>query len=219
MNFLSKTALSTIAMAMVLTPAAALTANATRATHNQTKQDSCRNLNRSQQKIVDKIYFGNSWQVAKFQSLTNQKNAKNCKVSINSFEYLKRFGNFENLVAALKYTGLDATVAAAGTNTVFAPTDDAFAKLPKGLVQELLTNPAQKSALKDILLYHVVAGASVDAATATTLTSATMANGKTVAIKSVNGKLFLNNSQVVLYDIKTTNGIIHVIDSVLVPAS
>ena len=216
MNLIKRIALGTAAMAAVAAPLTTLTASAKGGERPTTKQE-CRQLRRDQQKIIDHIYFGNSWQLKKFQNLTDMQNAQNCAPRFDTADYLERFGNFESLTAALKYTGLYKTLEGPGPFTVFAPTDDAFAKLPPALVQSLLTDPAQKAALTDILLYHVVPGAKVEAATAKTLTSAVMADGKTVTIKQQGGKLFINDSQVVLYDIRTTNGVIHVIDTVLVP--
>lgn len=216
MNLVKRIALSTAAMAFAVAPVTALTASA-KGGADKYDQQSCRQLRRQQQTIVDHIYFGNNWQLKKFQGLTNAQNAQNCAPKLSSYEYLRRFGNFESLTAALNYTGLNATLNGPGQFTVFAPTDDAFAKLPPALVQGLLNDPAQKQALTDILLYHVVAGAKVEAATAKTLTTATTAGGKTINISTKGNKLFINDSQVVLYDIRTTNGVIHVIDTVLVP--
>ncbi len=174
-------------------------------------------LSRQQQRLVDRFDFENPWHLQRFQNLTNQKNEVKCMPMQTSYAYLSEFGNFESLTAALNYTGLDKVLDSEGKFTVFAPTDNAFAKLPAGLVNTLLTDPSKKAALTDILLYHVVSGATVPAATAMTLTSATMADGKTITIKMMNGNLFINNSQVVLYDVMTSNGIIHVIDTVLIP--
>ena len=217
MKFLKKAAISSLAMATLFTPMAAGAVQA-KGEGRSTNQE-CRQLRSDQQRIIDHIYFGSSWQLNKFQKLTNDQNDKNCKARYSTVDYLERFGNFTSLTAALKYTGLDATLNGPGPFTVLAPTDDAFAKLPASLVQSLLTDPAQKSTLSNILLYHVVGGAKVDAATASTLTSATAANGSTFKISQKNGSLYINDSKVVLYDIKTTNGIIHVIDTVLVPSS
>lgn len=218
MNILQKVAVSTVAMSAVLMPMTATSALASNG-NKQTAKQECRQLRNSQQRIIDKIYFGNEWQLNKFQKLTNQQNAKDCAPRFSTVDYLERFGNFTSLVASLKYTGLDATLEGPGPFTVFAPTDDAFAKLPPSLVQGLLTDPAQKAALSNILLYHAVGGAKVDAATASTLTTATAANGSSFSISKKNGSLYINDSKVQLYDIKTTNGIIHVIDTVLVPSS
>jgi transforming growth factor-beta-induced protein len=98
---------------------------------------------------------------------------------------------------------------------VFAPTDDAFAKLPAGTLDSLLL-PENKQALTDILLYHVVSG-KVMAADVVGLTSATTVLGKDVAIKVDMGNVYINDAQVIITDIETSNGVIHVIDSVILP--
>jgi uncharacterized surface protein with fasciclin (FAS1) repeats len=121
---------------------------------------------------------------------------------------------FTTLVAALSAAGLVDTLNSAGPFTVFAPTNDAFAKLPAGTVEALL---ADKAALTNILLYHVAAG-SVPASTVVTLESATTVQGSKVFISVRGGKVFLNGTvQVIITDIKASNGIIHVIDTVLLP--
>ena len=98
---------------------------------------------------------------------------------------------------------------------MFAPTDDAFAKLPAGTIDELL-KPENKQKLTDILLYHVVSG-KVLAADVVTLTEAETVLGQKVMIKVVDGKVYINDSQVIITDILTSNGVIHVIDAVLLP--
>lgn len=126
-------------------------------------------------------------------------------------------GSFNTLVAALQATGLDSVLADENaTFTVFAPTDDAIALLGEETISALLDDT---ETLSDILLYHVISGAAVDASTAISLAgnNATMANGDDVALSLVNGALFVNDSQVVATDIMTSNGIIHVIDAVLIP--
>jgi uncharacterized surface protein with fasciclin (FAS1) repeats len=122
---------------------------------------------------------------------------------------------FETLTAALSAAGLVETLQGEGPFTVFAPTDDAFAALPEGSVESLLEDPT--GALTDILLYHVVSG-EVDAATVVGLTTATTVNGADVAIAVVDGKVILNgNAEVIITDIMASNGIIHVIDAVILP--
>jgi transforming growth factor-beta-induced protein len=126
-------------------------------------------------------------------------------------------GSFNTLAAALKAADLVDTLKGEGPFTVFAPTDEAFAKLPAGTVETLL-KPENKDKLKGILTYHVVAG-NVKAADVVTLSEAKTVNGKAVTVKVTDGKVFLNGStQVVKTDIETTNGVIHVIDTVLLPA-
>lgn len=122
-------------------------------------------------------------------------------------------GRFTTLVAALQAAGLVETLAGDGPFTVFAPTDDAFAKLPAGTVEALLADPEQ---LKAILLYHVVAG-KVMASDAKMLNEAETVNGAKIMITAQGEVLKINDSQVVLGDIKASNGVIHVIDAVLLP--
>jgi len=122
-------------------------------------------------------------------------------------------GRFETLVAALEATDLDSTLKGEGPYTVFAPTDDAFGKLPDGTVEALLNDIPT---LKDILLYHVVAG-KVMADDVVKLTSATTVLGKPVTI-SVSGSIVkVNDAKVTVTDIECSNGVIHVIDTVLLP--
>jgi transforming growth factor-beta-induced protein len=128
-------------------------------------------------------------------------------------------GRFTTLVAAVTAGGLVDTLVGAGPFTVFAPTDEAFAKLPAGTVEGLL-KPENLETLKNILLYHVVPG-TVMAADVVTLdgkTADTAYAGKSIAISVMDGKVYLNkNVQVIITDIVTSNGVIHVIDTVLLP--
>ncbi len=126
-------------------------------------------------------------------------------------------GRFTTLVAAVGAAELVETLKGEGPFTVFAPTDDAFAALPAGTVDELL-KPENKQKLTDILLYHVVSG-SVMAADVTALTSATTVLGKDVAVKVDMGNVYINEAKVIITDIATSNGVIHVIDAVLLPPS
>ncbi len=123
-------------------------------------------------------------------------------------------GSFKTLVAAVQAAGLVDTLKGAGPFTVFAPTDEAFAKLPKGTVENLL-KPENKAKLASILTYHVVAG-KVMAADAMKVDSATTVQGQKVAIKHTNG-VTVDNAKVVKADIATSNGVIHVIDTVIMP--
>ena len=126
-------------------------------------------------------------------------------------------GSFKTLAAALQAAGLVETLKGAGPFTVFAPTDEAFAKLPAGTVEGLL-KPEAKDKLAGILTYHVVAG-NVKAADVVKLSSAKTVNGKEVTIAVKDGKVILNgNVEVVKTDIAATNGTIHVIDGVLLPS-
>ena len=124
-------------------------------------------------------------------------------------------GRFTTLVAALQAAGLVETLQGDGPFTVFAPTDDAFAKLPAGTVESLLL-PENKQQLINILLYHVVAG-KVMAEDVVTLTEAETVLGQNVSIKVEMGKVYINESEVIITDIGTSNGVIHVIDTVLLP--
>jgi uncharacterized surface protein with fasciclin (FAS1) repeats len=127
-------------------------------------------------------------------------------------------GSFKTLATALGAAGLVETLKGEGPFTVFAPTDEAFAKLPSGTVEELL-KPENKSKLVDLLTYHVVAG-KVMAKTAVTLHSAEALNKKPIALSVKNDALTLNGSaKVSAADIDCTNGVIHVIDAVILPPS
>lgn len=123
-------------------------------------------------------------------------------------------GTFNTLVAAVKAAGLVDTLKGDGPFTVFAPTDEAFAKLPKGTVENLL-KPENRDTLVKILTYHVVAG-EVLAKDVVNLTSATTVQGGSVKISAKHG-VMINNAKVVAADVKTSNGVIHVIDTVLMP--
>lgn len=124
-------------------------------------------------------------------------------------------GSFKTLAAALQAAGLVDTLKGQGLFTVFAPTDEAFAKLPVGTVEELL-KPENKEKLKAILLYHVVAG-KVTSKQMVKLHSAKTVNGQTVTIAVKGGKVLINNATVVKADVEASNGVIHVIDTVLLP--
>lgn len=126
-------------------------------------------------------------------------------------------GQFETLAAALGAAGLVDTLKSEGPFTVFAPTDAAFAKLPEGTVESLL-KPENKDKLVAILTYHVVAG-KVDSTAVVELSEATTVNGADVAIAVNNGNVKINEATVVKADIDTSNGIIHVIDTVILPSS
>lgn len=124
-------------------------------------------------------------------------------------------GDFTTLAAALQAGGLVGTLKGDGPYTVFAPTDEAFAKLPDGTVEYLLL-PENKDELVEILTYHVVAG-KVEAVDVVKLSSATTANGSDVMIRVDEGSVFVNNSKVVATDIQASNGVIHVVDTVILP--
>lgn len=122
-------------------------------------------------------------------------------------------GRFTTLAAALGAANLVDTLKSEGPFTVFAPTDEAFAKLPAGTVEALL---GDIPTLTNILLYHVVAG-EVMASDVVTLSSAPTVLKKDVSVMVSDGKVMINNAQVIITDIKASNGVIHVIDAVLLP--
>jgi len=124
-------------------------------------------------------------------------------------------GSFQTLAAALQAAGLVETLKGPGPFTVFAPTDAAFAKLPAGTVESLL-KPENKAKLTAILMYHVVPG-RVLAAQVGGMASAPTANGQTLAISSENGIVTVDGARVTKADILCSNGVIHVIDTVLLP--
>jgi uncharacterized surface protein with fasciclin (FAS1) repeats len=124
-------------------------------------------------------------------------------------------GSFKTLAAALKAAGLVDTLKGKGPFTVFAPTDEAFAKLPPGTLESLL-KPENKQKLTEILTYHVVPG-SVMAADVAKMQSAKTVNGKSVTIKAADGSVMIDGAKVVKTDIAASNGVIHVIDSVILP--
>ncbi len=124
-------------------------------------------------------------------------------------------GHFQTLVAAVKAADLVNTLKGPGPFTVFAPTDEAFAKLPAGAVQDLL-KPENKSKLRSILMYHVVPG-KVMSADVVKLDSAKTAEGRTIGIKMEDGAVMVTSARVTKADIEASNGVIHVIDSVLIP--
>ncbi len=124
-------------------------------------------------------------------------------------------GSFKTLVAAVQAAGLAETLEGPGPYTVFAPTDDAFKKLPAGTVETLL-KPENKEKLKAILLYHVVQG-DVTAAQAMKMSSAKTVGGQDLSITTSGGTVMINDARVVKADIQASNGVIHVIDTVLLP--
>lgn len=124
-------------------------------------------------------------------------------------------GSFNTLVAAVQAAGLEATLRSDGPFTVFAPSDEAFAKLPAGTVETLL-KPENKDQLVSILTYHVVSGKVYSKSLAGKKLDAATVQGTTVAVDGTDG-VKVDNATVVAADIKTSNGVIHVIDSVLMP--
>lgn len=126
-------------------------------------------------------------------------------------------GSFHTLVAALQAAGLVDTLKGGGPFTVFAPTDDAFKKLPPGTVESLL-KPENREKLRAILTYHVVAG-DLKAGQVVKHSSLKTVNGQKVTIHVEGGKVMVNNATVVKADIPASNGVIHVIDTVLLPSN
>jgi uncharacterized surface protein with fasciclin (FAS1) repeats len=126
-------------------------------------------------------------------------------------------GQFKTLAAALQAAGLVETLKGAGPFTVFAPTDEAFAKLPKGAIEDLL-KPENKAKLTAILTYHVVAG-KVMAADVVKLKDAKTVQGGSVKISAMGGNVMVDNAHVMKTDIAASNGVIHVIDTVIMPKS
>ncbi len=124
-------------------------------------------------------------------------------------------GQFKTLAAALTAAGLVDTLKGAGPFTVFAPTDEAFAKLPAGTVENLL-KPENKQQLTDILTYHVVSG-KVMAADVAGMDEAKSVNGKMIDVEAAGGSVKVNGATVSATDIAASNGVIHVIDTVILP--
>jgi uncharacterized surface protein with fasciclin (FAS1) repeats len=137
---------------------------------------------------------------------------KECSMS-NIVETAVAAGKFNTLVAAVKAAGLVETLSGPGPFTVFAPSDEAFSKLPEGTVENLLKD---KEKLTAVLTYHVVAG-KVMAADVVKLTSAKTVQGSSLSVNTENG-VMVDSAKVVQTDIVCDNGVIHVIDSVLMPS-
>jgi len=124
-------------------------------------------------------------------------------------------GSFETLLAAAQAAGLVDALKGDGPLTVFAPTDEAFAKLPEGTVENLL-KPENKDALAGILLYHVVAGKIMSGDIGSSASPATL-QGATIDVQASYGKVTVNGANVVAADVAASNGVIHVIDAVILP--
>lgn len=125
-------------------------------------------------------------------------------------------GSFKTLVAAVTAAGLVETLSGAGPFTVFAPLDDAFAALPEGTVESLVL-PENKDQLTGILTYHVVAGKVMSTDLSDGM-KATTVNGAEITIHLTDGKVMINDAEVVSADIETSNGVIHVINKVIMPS-
>ena len=140
---------------------------------------------------------------------------KDSKASKDIVDTAIEAGSFSTLVAAIQAAGLVDTLKGSGPFTVFAPTDEAFAKLPEGTVDDLL-KPENKEKLQQILTYHVVPG-KVTAEDVVTLSSAKTVNGKDFKISKSGDDLMIDNAKVIKTDIMASNGVIHVIDQVIMP--
>jgi uncharacterized surface protein with fasciclin (FAS1) repeats len=139
------------------------------------------------------------------------------KAPMNIVQIASEAGTFNTLVAAVKAAGLAETLQGPGPFTVFAPTDAAFAKLPAGTVESLLADPKK---LASILTFHVGSGKvmSADIVQANGAKPTTV-NGAPLDVVVRNGKVYVNGAQVVTADIVASNGVIHVIDTVLLPSA
>jgi uncharacterized surface protein with fasciclin (FAS1) repeats len=126
-------------------------------------------------------------------------------------------GSFKTLAKALQAADLVETLKGSGPFTVFAPTDEAFAKLPAGTLNDLL-KPENKEKLRSILTYHVVAG-NVPSAEVAQMRSAKTVNGDSIDIKTAGGSVMVDNAKVVKTDVAASNGVIHVIDAVILPGA
>ena len=146
---------------------------------------------------------------------TNVNAAQNANKQSDIVDTAVAAGTFNTLAAALKAADLVDTLKSNGPFTVFAPTDAAFAKLPDGTV-EMLLMPENKDKLVAILTYHVVSG-KVTAAEVVKMQSAATVNGADLTIRVVDGTVFINDARVTATDIMASNGIIHVVDSVILP--
>ena len=125
-------------------------------------------------------------------------------------------GSFQTLLTAAEAAGLVDTLESEGPFTVFAPTDEAFAKLPEGTVEDLL-KPENQDQLKAILTYHVVPGKTMSSDIAGKELEVETVQGETIAIDASDGAVMVDDATVVQADIETDNGVIHVIDTVLMP--
>lgn len=184
-----------------------------RSHHASWQERQCARIDARITRLSERFNQDSQWRVDRQQRLIDRQNALECAPAGTITDTLVKNGNFTTLVAAVTAADLADDLSAPGELTVFAPTDQAFAALPAGTVEALL---ADIPTLTSILTNHVVAG-KVDAEAAKTLTEATALSGNQLAISVRDHDLYINDSKVVLSDIRTTNGVIHVIDAVLVP--
>jgi uncharacterized surface protein with fasciclin (FAS1) repeats len=148
-------------------------------------------------------------------SFTSMSHAGGSAMEKDIVDVAAENSSFNTLVAAVQAAGLVDTLKGDGPFTVFAPTDEAFAKLPEGTV-EMLLKPENKDQLVAVLTYHVVAG-KVMADDVVTLESAATVQGQEVMVTVNGGSVMINNANVVMADVEASNGVIHVIDTVLLP--
>jgi uncharacterized surface protein with fasciclin (FAS1) repeats len=135
------------------------------------------------------------------------------RAQLNVVQTAVAAGQFKTLVSLVKQAGLAKTLSGTGRFTVFAPTDAAFAKVPKATLKQLAANKAK---LRAVLLYHVVSG-RLTAAKVTQLRSAKTLNGAAVRIRVSGGMVYVNGARVVKPNVSASNGVIHVINRVLIP--
>ena len=146
---------------------------------------------------------------------STEKTAEHSHDEMNLVERAAHEGSFGTLLAAAEAAGLAETLSNDGPFTILAPTDEAFAALPDGTVESLL-DPGNKELLKSILLYHVIEG-EAKAETVVTLDEAETLEGNTVAIEVTDDGVTINGANVIATDVTASNGVIHVIDAVLLP--
>lgn len=169
-------------------------------------------LSRNTQKLTQYLVLAAS--ITLF-AITANAGSYGHKSSKNIVETASSNGSFTTLVAALEAAGLSETLQGDGPFTVFAPTDEAFAKLPAGTVENLLL-PENQDQLIAILTYHVVAG-KVTSAQVVKLESATTVNGQDVQIRQEKDTVMIDGATVAAVDVMASNGVIHVIDEVILP--
>jgi uncharacterized surface protein with fasciclin (FAS1) repeats len=175
--------------------------------------DTCARLADKMARLNSRFDQDSDRRLERQQRVIDRQNEEGCPATGTIVDNLVQNGNFTTLVTAVQAANLGDALSAPGDKTVFAPTDQAFAALPAGTVEALVQDVPT---LTTVLTQHVVAG-KVDAATAAEAGQATALNGNPLTITEDDGDLFVNGVQVILYDIMTTNGIIHVIDHVLLP--
>lgn len=182
------------------------------------KQYRCERLEKREIRAWHRFNQNKDRSVNRVQKLINRQAHLGCMPNGTIVEQLLERGQFKTLATALTEAGLVDTLNSSGDFTVFAPTDQAFAKLGQDTINAVLADP---TLLTNILTYHVVDPAdvpnAVPSSVAVTLSSAPMLNGQNVSIELRGGDLFIDDSKVIVTDLQTTNGIVHVIDTVLMP--